>query len=246
MGISMRAAAVIPARAGSKGLADKNALSVAGVPMIARAIFAVREAAPDVEKILVSTDSQAVARLTRAAGATAVERPAELAGDTAGVESAVRHALRQAWPGGDFPAATLVVQPNLPVWQPGIVVKVLARLSAGDCTAAASCHAVDQRPEWMKRLDARGFATPFLPAGDTPIRRQDLPELFYIDGAVLAVRTEVLMASEGRPVSAHYWLGDSVALVARPEIYGLEVHSPEDVARAETTIEWLSRNGHPS
>ena len=90
----MRAVAVIPARAGSKGLPDKNALRVAGVPMVVRAIGAVRSAGPVIAKILVSTDSPEIARLSMEAGATVVERPKELAGDTAGVEGAARHALR--------------------------------------------------------------------------------------------------------------------------------------------------------
>jgi CMP-N,N'-diacetyllegionaminic acid synthase len=241
----VRAAAVIPARAGSKGLPDKNALPVAGVPMVVRAITAVASAGSAVERILVSTDSPAVARLAEEAGAVVVERPAELASDTAGVESAARHALRSAWPGGDVPELTLIVQPNLPVWQPGIVAEVLGRLERGDCTAAATCFLVDQRPEWMKRLDADGYARPFLPAERVAIRRQDMPEIYYFDGAVLGVRTEVLLASEGQPVSHLYFLGDRVAPVPRPEIYGMEVHSPGDVLRAEATIAHLEQVGYP-
>jgi len=241
----MRAVAVIPARAGSKGLADKNALRVAGVPMVVRAIGAVRSAGAAVERILVSTDSPAVSRLALDAGAEVVERPGELAGDAAGVESAARHALRVVYPGGDFPEATLVVQPNLPVWQPGIVAEVLERLARGDATGAGTCHLVGQRPEWMKKRDPHGCAVPFLPAKRIPIRRQDFPELCYFDGAVLAVLTEALMKSEGQKVSHLYWLGDRVAPVVRPEIYGLEVHSPEDVALAEVAIAWLEKAGYP-
>ncbi len=241
----MRAAAVIPARKGSKGLPDKNALRVAGVPMVVRAIGAVRSAGPMVAKILVSTDSPQIARLSMEAGATVVERPKELAGDTAGVEGAARHALHTVWPGGDGPELTLIVQPNLPVWQPGIAGKVLARLGRGDCTGAGTCHIVDQRPEWMKRLNADGWAAPFLPAESIPIRRQDLPELYYFDGAILGVRTEVLMASEGRPVSHLYWAGDRIAPVPRPEVYGMEVHAPEDIVKAEIAIAYLEKVGYP-
>ncbi len=241
----MRTAAVIPARAGSKGLADKNALPVAGTPMVVRAVQAARAAGAAVEKILVSTDSPTVAALARDAGAEVVERPAELAGDTAGVDAAVRHALRTAYANGPLPEAVAVVQPNLPVWQPGIVGKVVMRAARGDCTAAASCHMVDQRPEWMKRVNASGFAEPFMPAALTPIRRQDLPEIYYLDGAAIVVRVETLMAAEGQPVRAHYWLGERVALVPRPELYGMEVHSPEDVVRAEIAIAWLEKAGYP-
>jgi N-acylneuraminate cytidylyltransferase len=179
------------------------------------------------------------------AGATAVERPAELAGDTAGVESAARHALRAVYPDGDLPDVALIVQPNLPVWQPGIVAKVLERMARGDCSGAGTCLRVDQRPEWMKLAGEGGYVRPFLPADAIPIRRQDFPELYYFDGAVLAVRSEVLMASEGQPVGHLYFMGDRIAPVPRPEIYSMEVHCPEDVARAEVTIAWLEKVGYP-
>lgn len=241
----MRAAAVIPARAGSKGLPDKNALLIAGKPMVVRAIGAVREAGSIIEKTLVSTDSPAVAKLSLEAGTSVVERPEELAGDAVGLEGAARHALRTVYPDGNFPEATLVIQPNLPVWQPGIVAKVLARLAEGDCTAAGSCHVVDQRPEWMKKCDKRGFVTPFLPAERIAIRRQDFPELCYFDGAVLAVLTDVLMQSEGQPVSHLYYLGDKIAPVLRPEVYGMEVHDPADIPKVEIAIDYLERTGYP-
>ena len=242
----MRAAAVIPARAGSKGLADKNALRIAGVPMIERAVAAVRSAGPEIEKILVSTDSPAVARLALEAGAEVVERPGELAGDSAGIDSAVRHALRAVYgPQGPFPEATIIVQPNLPVWQPGIVGQALARVKRGDCTAAASCHEVEERPEWMKKKNAAGFAEPFIPAENVPVYRQAFPKLYFLDGAVICVRTDVLLATEGQPVKAHYYLGDKLALVARPRVYGLEIHSPDDVQWAEIVIAGLDKTGYP-
>ncbi len=241
----MRVAAVIPARKGSKGLPDKNALRVAGVPMVVRAIGAVRSAGPMIAKILVSTDSPEIARVSMEAGATVVERPEELAGDTAGVEGAARHALRTVWPDGDCPEFTLIVQPNLPVWQPGIVAKVLERLAKDDCTGAGTCHIVDQRPEWMKKRDDASLAVPFLPAGRIAIRRQDLPELYYFDGAVLGMRTDVLMESEGQPVSHLYYMGEKIAPLPRPEVYGMEVHAPEDIVRAEITIAYLEKVGYP-
>lgn len=242
----MRAAAVIPARAGSKNLPDKNALPVAGRPMIVRAIEAVRSAGPRVEKTIVSTDSPRVAQLARSGGAKVVERPAEFAGDVVGVEGAVRHALRAAYAAGELPEATIVVQPNLPIWQPGIVGKCLDRLERGDCTSAASCHLVDQRPEWMKRLDERGYAAPFLARdGAVAVHRQAFPELYYLDGAVVAVLTRVLLETASREKTAHYYLGERIAPVPRPELYGLEVHGPEDIAWAEILIAGLEQLGHP-
>jgi len=88
----MGAIAVIPARGGSKGVPGKNRLPVGGVPLVARAVRSALAAAA-IDRVLVSTDDDLIAAVARAAGAEIVERPAELAGDTASSESALLHVL---------------------------------------------------------------------------------------------------------------------------------------------------------
>ncbi|MBF0817552.1 acylneuraminate cytidylyltransferase [Microbacterium paludicola] len=83
--------AIIPARGGSKGVPRKNVLPVAGVPIVARAVGAARRAG--VPRVFVSTDDAEIAAAARAAGAEVVDRPADIAGDTATSESAVLHAM---------------------------------------------------------------------------------------------------------------------------------------------------------
>jgi N-acylneuraminate cytidylyltransferase len=84
--------AVIPARGGSKGVPRKNLRRVGGVPLVARAIdSALRSGA--IDRVVVSTDDLEIAALAREWGADVVERPGDLAGDTATSESALLHAL---------------------------------------------------------------------------------------------------------------------------------------------------------
>lgn len=87
-----RATAIIPARGGSVGLPGKNLARVGGVPLIARAVRAAL-AAERIGRVVVTTDDAGIADAARAAGATVVDRPAELAGSTASSESALLHAL---------------------------------------------------------------------------------------------------------------------------------------------------------
>ncbi|MFC0601207.1 N-acylneuraminate cytidylyltransferase [Streptomyces palmae] len=87
-----RVVAVIPARGGSKGVPAKNLAAVGGVPLVARAV---REclAARQVTDVVVSTDDAGIAAAALGAGAEVVQRPADIAGDTATSEAAVLHAL---------------------------------------------------------------------------------------------------------------------------------------------------------
>lgn len=87
-----RVLAVIPARGGSKGVPGKNLRRVGGVPLIVRAVTAAVNAQL-IDTVAVSTDDAAIADAARAAGATIVDRPAELSTDQASSEVALIHAL---------------------------------------------------------------------------------------------------------------------------------------------------------
>lgn len=84
--------AVIPARGGSKGLPGKNVRPLGGKPLIAHTIEAAL-AARHVGRTIVTTDDAEIAAVARRFGAEVVQRPAELASDTASSESALLHVL---------------------------------------------------------------------------------------------------------------------------------------------------------
>ncbi|TPW94057.1 acylneuraminate cytidylyltransferase family protein, partial [Schumannella luteola] len=84
--------AIIPARGGSRGVPSKNLRRVGGVPLVARAVESALAVAA-IDRVVVSTDDPEIAEVARARGADVVDRPAELAGDTASSESAIDHTL---------------------------------------------------------------------------------------------------------------------------------------------------------
>ncbi len=84
--------AVILARAGSKGLPNKNILPVAGRPMIAWTIEAAMRA-ETIGAICVSSDSPEALAIAGRMGAIVIERPPQLATDDASVMDATRHAI---------------------------------------------------------------------------------------------------------------------------------------------------------
>ena len=88
----MKTLCIIPARGGSKRLPHKNILPVAGKPLLAYSVeHAVRSTL--VDKTVVSTDDEAIASVAKEYGAEVIERPLELASDTATSESALLHTL---------------------------------------------------------------------------------------------------------------------------------------------------------
>ncbi len=88
----MNCLAIIPARGGSKGIPRKNVLPLAGKPLIAYNIQAARQARL-ITRVVVSTDDDEIAEVSRRFGAEVVRRPAEISGDTASSELALLHTL---------------------------------------------------------------------------------------------------------------------------------------------------------
>lgn len=89
----MNVTCVIGARGGSKGLTGKNIQPLLGKPLIA---WSIEQAmvCPEISRVVVSTDSDAIADVARSFGAEVpFMRPAELASDTAGKWGVWQHAL---------------------------------------------------------------------------------------------------------------------------------------------------------
>lgn len=89
----MNVTCVIGARGGSKGLAGKNIRPLHGKPLIAWSIEQAK-ACPEITRVVVSTDSEAIAEVAYSYGAEVpFMRPAELANDNAGKWGVWLHAL---------------------------------------------------------------------------------------------------------------------------------------------------------
>ncbi len=89
----MNITCVIGARGGSKGLAGKNIRPMLGKPLIGWSIEQAR-ACPEISRVVVSTDSLAIAEVARSFGAEVpFMRPDVLANDTAGKWGVWQHAL---------------------------------------------------------------------------------------------------------------------------------------------------------
>ena len=95
--IELSTLAIIPARAGSKGIPGKNKRLMCGQPLISWTIAAA-QAAHSVDEIVVSTDDEEIADIAVSMGISVpFLRPAELAqDDTPGIEPVLHYAFAYA------------------------------------------------------------------------------------------------------------------------------------------------------
>lgn len=110
--------AIIPARAGSKGVPGKNIKPLGGKPLIAHSISAAFECGI-VDKVCVSTDGEEIAKVARAFGADIVPRPPEMARDSSKVEDAVVHLVKTLEAKGERFDLLVLLQPTSPLRNAG-------------------------------------------------------------------------------------------------------------------------------
>ena len=124
---------LIPARAGSRGLRDKNVQRVGGQPLLSRAIALAKKCrrAGEAWTLVVSTDSPRYARLARQAGAEVpFLRPAALASATTPLWKVVRHALVELERHGRSFDVVVMLSPTTPLTGPAAASSSPLALSA--------------------------------------------------------------------------------------------------------------------
>lgn len=190
-----RVVAIIPARGGSKRLPRKNLRCVGGQPLVSRAIAAGRDARL-VDACYVSTDDAEIAAISRAQGATVLDRTPALATDRAQNDAVARQVVDQITAGGARPDVIVLLQPTSPLRTAGHVDACLTAFLDSAAICAISLCPVSHHPGKYVRLDA-GLVEPFTSDGDMEARHQDLPRVYRQNGAIYAVRTDAFMR-EGR------------------------------------------------
>ena len=145
---------LIPARGGSKGVPNKNIKTICGKPLIVWTIEKAKRSRL-LDKVIVSTDSDAIAEIAQKAGAEILKRPDYLATDTASTQDVMVHALQS------FPADTLVLlQPTSPCRSEGLIDECILEFQERDYDSLATgwiCDYKEYGKNTLPRQQINGF-----------------------------------------------------------------------------------------
>lgn len=110
----MRIIAIIPARGGSKGIPRKNVRLMNNMPLIS---YAIRTALRTdlIDDVLVSTDDEEIANISRMYGAKVVIRPENLATDAVTLDPVVHHAVKCYEEENENVDIVITMQPTSPL-----------------------------------------------------------------------------------------------------------------------------------
>ena len=197
----LRVLALVPARAGSKGLPGKNIRPLLGKPLLAWPIEAAR-ASRYVDRVVISTDSVEFAALAQAAGADVpFLRPAEHASDTAPSIAFIEHALDTLAAAGDRFDLLVLLEPTSPLTEAADIDAALEALVAARPWAESIVGVtglVSTHPAFAVRLDAQGLMQPYAaPSFGLLPRRQDTEPLYSLDGSLYISTVEAIRRERG-------------------------------------------------
>ena len=221
--------AIIPARAGSKRLPNKNSRLFLGKPLILWTVdFALRYGGFDL--VIVSTDSPEIAKLTQDAGAYVPWlRPTELASDTASSIDVVLHAVEKINLEASLSFDRIaLLQPTSPVrlterWQ------LAAEFLDEGSPAAVGVHEVSSHPYWTYFISMRGGLTPCFPEG-LGMRSQDLPSVCEPNGSLYLIDINALRIHRSLTQPG------TRGVLCEQQVESIDIDTAEDWSNAERLV----------
>ena len=176
----MSTVACIFARAGSKGMPNKNIQTFNGKPLITWAIELALQV-KQINEVFVSTDSEEIAEIARIAGATIpFIRPSELATDTSPEWHSWQHFINfLADKDGKVPEVFLSLPPTSPLRSITDVENCLQEFKKGRADFVVGITPSERNPYFnMVKKGEDNQVDLVIQQGDQYSRRQDSPEIF--------------------------------------------------------------------
>jgi len=189
--------AIIPARAGSKGVAKKNIRLLGGHPLLAYTIAAAQLSSL-IEDIVVTTDSQEIAGIAHQYGArTPFLRPAEISRDDSLDIEFVNHFLKFLTSQGlPYPDLLVHLRPTTPLRDVALIDGAIRAIQEDtEATSLRSMERVAITPYKLFHKED-GYAKAYLALPDciesSNLPRQAFPPTYDPNGVVDIVRPQVV------------------------------------------------------
>ena len=216
---------VIPARGGSKRIPRKNIKEFCGKPMIAYSIEAAKESGL-FDKIVVSTDDEAIANLARSLGADVpFMRPRELSDDHTATIPVIAHAIRASVEDTITIEAVCCIYATAPFVQANYIQEAYEKMLTCKASYAFSATSFPFPIQRAIRLSKDDRVEMFSPE-NFAVRSQDLEEAYHDAGQFYWGTPEAWL--EEKIIFAPH----STAILL-PRHLVQDIDTPEDWMRAE-------------
>jgi len=196
--------AIIPARGGSKRIPGKNIIDFNGKPLIAWTIEAAKESGL-FDKIIVSTDSQEIADVSKQWGAEVPFLRDDKADDISPVSEATLRTIIQLEEKGEHYDDVMQLFAVCPLRNSNDITESYKFFTEQNAPFVLSCYKYAwMNPWWAMKLNDK-FESKWIFEEAKTTRSQDLPELVSPTGAIWIAKIEELKKEGTFYGKGHIW-----------------------------------------
>ena len=223
----MSCIAIIPARAGSKGLPGKNTALVEGKSLVQLAIESALSI-PEITRVVVTSDDISVQKIANKLGAEVVIRPAELAQDNSPIELAILHALVALKLDPTSTDVLTVIQPTSPLRDKQLLATSISNfIKNGSQGSVFGVVEVEHHPAKMLVVNGE-FVVPFTKVEDLSAPRQQLQRVVRQSGSIYITNLQQFLSLGTLFINPVGWVAVSGA-------EAIDIDSAQDLALAQET-----------
>lgn len=210
---------IIPARGGSKGVPRKNIKNIGKKPLIAWSIVEAQKS-EYIDRLILSSEDEEIISVAKEYGCEVpFVRPPELAQDETLVVEVVRHVLEEL-PGFDY---FVLLQPTSPLRRVEDIDHCIERCIRSYSDSSVSVTESEKSPYWMYSLEGSGMLTPVIKdVKKNNSRRQDLPKVYSLNGAVYVCRTDWFLKE-------NVLLGEETLSYVMPKSRSIDIDTELDI-----------------
>lgn len=222
--------AIIPARGGSKGIPRKNIRLLAGKPLIAWTIEEAKKS-KYIDRLILSSEDEEIIEVAKNYGCEVpFVRPKELSKDeTPGIEP-VLHAIENL---SEYNYIVLL-QPTSPLRNIQDIDQAIEKCDQNNGIAVVSVTESDKSPYWMYNLESNEIMKPIINVTEFPIRRQDAPKSYVLNGAVYVATCENIISEKS------FFQRKNIAFIM-PKERSIDIDSQVDIDICEALIRKIKK-----
>ncbi len=180
----MKTVVIIPARANSKRLPNKNRLLFSDVPLITHSINFAKANLDIISDIYVSTNDEKIKALALDSGVKVIDRPEELSGDFSSTVSALKHVVESI---NETVDNIILLQPTNPLRQKQLLKEAYTKYIEGDFDSLMTVSSSKQK---LGKIKNNKFIPFNYKMGQ---RSQDMEPLFFENGLLYISKTNLIL-----------------------------------------------------
>jgi CMP-N,N'-diacetyllegionaminic acid synthase len=224
--------AIIPARAKSKEIPDKNIKLFHDHPLIYWTIKAALES-EIFQEVLVSTDSSSIAELAIKYGASIPEiRPGSLSTDESTILDVTLDLLEKHCRSASEQTIVTLLQPTSPLRTPHDIRKANELMKQPATNAVVSVSVSPIHPQYLKKINPDGNLA-FLDPQQTKVqRRQEMDPVYFDNGSIYMINKATLLETKS-------WFPPLTKPLIIPSSRSIDIDDHDDFNSAEKAFKRL-------